>query len=104
MTCVFPDCHHLAHWNPVLVLHSQPKFRGPDYTPTYARTSYAVCDFHRTQLTPDLLVPDAEWADIVRQFEIAGRRRPSRAHVALAFDAVSEMTRVIDVRKPYTPE
>ncbi|MEP0545653.1 MAG: hypothetical protein ABJF88_01845 [Rhodothermales bacterium] len=103
MTCAFADCAHTAHWNPILVLHPAPTFRGPGYVPTYARTSLGVCDFHRTQLTPELLTPDAEWADIVRSFERAGRRRPSRAHVALTFDAVAEMTRVIDIAKPFTP-
>ena len=104
MTCAYADCQHIAHWNPILVLHLHPKFRGPDYAPTYARTSFGVCDYHRTQLTPETVLQGSEWAEIVRSFERAGRRRPSRAHVELAFDALSEMARVIDIRKPYTPD
>jgi hypothetical protein len=103
VTCSYAECTHTAHWNPVLVLHLHPRFRGPGYAPSYARTSVGVCDFHRTQLAPDDLIVEGQWAEIVRSFERAGRRRPSRPHVNLAFDPIPERVRVINVRKPYDP-
>ena len=104
MTCAYADCYHDAHWNPILVLHTHPRFHGPDYTPTYARTSFGVCDGHRREISVDTILQDDAWTNIVRDFERAGQRRPSRAHVDLTFDRLDPMTRVIDVSQPYAPD